>query len=99
MSLTHPVFIANDRIRRAAVNSPPMSRGEPDRDAVKIMQQALLSVGAATLNRSFTNGEPDGIYGTETIEALRRPDAGDARDDPFAEPPPAADRRGDDARV
>ena len=72
MGLSNPIFQANARIRDASHNSPPMTRGETDQDAVKILQRALISVGAASMNQSFQNGNPDGHFGQETIEAVRR---------------------------
>lgn len=49
-----------------------MTRGETDGDAVVILQRALLSVGAGTFNRSTRGGQPDGEFGTETVQAVRQ---------------------------
>ncbi len=72
MTLTNPLFAGNERIRRAARNAPPMARGEPDQDAVRILQQALIGVGAATMRRSIVNGVLDGQFGGETHEGVKR---------------------------
>ena len=59
-------FASNDRIRRAADNAPPMKRGESDRVAVTILQEALIAAGFAI---------PDGatgFYGSQTADAVRK---------------------------
>jgi hypothetical protein len=69
--LTHPEFSANARIRNAAVNSPPMRRGEQDSDAVRILQSALSAAGSGRLARSRRPGGAfDGVYGGETMRAV-----------------------------
>ena len=72
MILQHPLFRNNARIHRAAQNAPAMFRGESDREAVVILQNALIANGAATMRRSIANGELDGDYGSETHEGVKR---------------------------
>ena len=71
--LTNPLFANHPRFVRAAENAPPMRRGEPDSAAVRILQNALIGVGVATMRRSIRpDGTLDGDYGTETVQAVRR---------------------------
>lgn len=71
--LTNPLFANTPRFLRAEGNAPPMRRGEGDRDAVRILQNALIGVGVATMRRSIRpDGTLDGDYGTETVQAVRR---------------------------
>jgi peptidoglycan hydrolase-like protein with peptidoglycan-binding domain len=73
MPLTNPLFLGNARIRNAAENSPPMRRGERDGEAVRILQNALIGVGAATMRRSIrSDGILDGDYGGETVAGVGR---------------------------
>lgn len=73
MALTNPVFSANQRIRNAAENAPPMRRGESDEEAVRILQNALLAVHAGTFRRSIRrDGSLDGDYGSETVATVSR---------------------------
>lgn len=73
MPLTNQLFQNNARIRAASENAPPMRRGERDADAVRILQNALIGVGAATMRRSIRpDGTLDGDYGGETVSAVAR---------------------------
>ena len=73
MSLSHPLFASNARIQSAAQNAPAMRRGEPDEAAVRLLQQALVACGAATMRRSRTpDGGFDGDYGGETHRGVER---------------------------
>jgi|GEM_PF-3262958 len=73
MPLTNPLFRNNARIRDAAENAPAMRRGERDHEAVRILQNALIGVGAATMRRSIRpDGTLDGDYGGETVAAVAR---------------------------
>ncbi|WP_299473857.1 T6SS effector amidase Tae4 family protein [uncultured Roseibium sp.] len=73
MPLTNPLFRDNARIRDAAENAPPMRRGERDAEAVRILQNALIAVNAATLRRSIRpDGTLDGDYGGETVAGVAR---------------------------
>ena len=73
MPLTNPLFRDNGRIRNAAENAPPMRRGERDTEAVRILQNALMAVNAATMRRSIrSDGTLDGDYGGETVAAVAR---------------------------
>ncbi len=73
MPLSNPLFRNNPRIRNAAENAPPMRRGERDHEAVRILQNALISVGASTMRRSIrSDGTLDGDYGSETVAGVAR---------------------------
>jgi len=73
MFLKNPMFRDNLRIRNAALNAPPMRRGERDKEAVRILQNALIAVKASTMRRSIRpDGTLDGDYGSETVAAVAR---------------------------
>ncbi|POF29586.1 T6SS effector amidase Tae4 family protein [Roseibium marinum] len=73
MPLSNPQFRDNARIRNAAENAPPLRRGDPDQEAVRILQNALISVGSASMRRSIRpDGTLDGDYGGETVAAVAR---------------------------
>jgi Putative peptidoglycan binding domain len=56
----------NPRLQLAARNSPPMRKGDPDRVAVGLLQQALVLVGFPMPNSSLGGDNMDGIFGQET---------------------------------
>jgi peptidoglycan hydrolase-like protein with peptidoglycan-binding domain len=63
--LRYEPFRQNRRIQAAAENAPPMKLGEGDREAVVVLQQALIKAGFSI---------PDGAtghYGNETVQAVR----------------------------
>ena len=71
--LTSRLFAANPRLTAAADNAPPMRRDEPDRDAVRLLQQGLRDLGVASMRRSIgRDGIFDGGYGGETFDAVRK---------------------------
>ncbi len=72
MSLTSPRFAANDRLQRASENKPALHAGEPDKEAVQILQQALLDLGYEMPDTTKKTGEPDGLYGGETAAAVKK---------------------------
>jgi len=66
-------FANNKRLQFAASNSPPITRGETDQEAVRLLQSALVAAGTASLRQSLLpDGTFDGIYGGETVEAVKR---------------------------
>lgn len=67
-----PPFVANARILRAAQNAPVMKEGERG-PPVSILQGALLDLGYK-LPQSIHGkpGQPDGIFGGETTQVLRK---------------------------
>ncbi|RXT56657.1 hypothetical protein B6S44_06270 [Bosea sp. Tri-44] len=71
MALTSPRFSANDRLRKAAENAPPLKQGERGQ-AVAIIQLALTDLGLA-MPSSTNQGRtlPDGIFGPETARRIR----------------------------
>jgi peptidoglycan hydrolase-like protein with peptidoglycan-binding domain len=69
MTLVSRRFARNTRLQAAARNSPPLKKSEPDREAVSLVQQALVDVGFA-MPLSMMNGKPDGIYGDETVNTV-----------------------------
>lgn len=70
MSLTYPPFASSARLALAARNQPPLSPGERG-PAVRLLQGGLLARGVA-LPVSTRNGVPDGAYGPETKEGVRK---------------------------
>ncbi len=65
MPLSYPPFVASDRIRKAAANSPWMGQGETS-SAVGILQGALADLGYKLPITFKKTGLPDGIFGKET---------------------------------
>jgi peptidoglycan hydrolase-like protein with peptidoglycan-binding domain len=59
-----PHWAANARIQRAANNSPPIGRGDPDKAAVKLLQQALIKSGFPM------KAGADGAFGQQTADAI-----------------------------
>lgn len=65
MALRSTFLSSNSRLQRAADNKPSMKPFEPDHEAVKLLQQALIDTGFdVTL-------KVDGIYGPKTAAAVR----------------------------
>lgn len=69
MTLISDRFARNSRLQSAARNSPPLKKNESDREAVALMQQALVDIGFA-MPISMARGKPDGIYGDETVNTV-----------------------------
>jgi hypothetical protein len=70
MALKSPRFAAEERLRRASENRPPLERyetGEP----VRLIQQALVDLGFALPISYRKFGSPDGIFGSETVAKVR----------------------------
>lgn len=73
MTLTNPLFAGNARLNAAANNAPAMRRGESDETAVRLIQNALIGCGAATMRQSIRpDGTLDGDYGGETVRGVQR---------------------------
>lgn len=58
------------RLEAAGRNSPPMRAGERS-DGVVVLQGALIDLGFPMPKSTARTGVPDGIYGRETIDAVR----------------------------
>src|SRR6185312_1396367 len=70
MALKYPPFAASARLEAAAKNSPALglnARGS----AVALLQAGLIQ-RKIPLPRSMLKGVPDGIYGPETFEAVKK---------------------------
>ncbi|HKU98662.1 MAG TPA: peptidoglycan-binding protein, partial [Vineibacter sp.] len=65
MTLTAPKWSPNRRLQAASENRPSMKPGEPDRAAVKLLQEVLIASGFA-----IPSG-PTGNYLAETASAVR----------------------------
>jgi peptidoglycan hydrolase-like protein with peptidoglycan-binding domain len=65
MALQSEFWSTNQRLQRAAENSPSMQAFEPDHAAVTLLQQALIDTGIAPTIKA------DGIYGPKTAAAVR----------------------------
>jgi hypothetical protein len=71
--LNSRLFANNPRLNAAANNAPEMRRDEADRDAVRLLQQALRDLQIASMRRSIgTDGMFDGDYGGETFRAVKK---------------------------
>jgi peptidoglycan hydrolase-like protein with peptidoglycan-binding domain len=70
MALRSPRFASNERLQRAASNSPPLRHGEVG-EAVRLLQQALIDLGFPLPISVRRYGSPDGIYGDETAGRVR----------------------------
>ena len=69
--LTATRFAGDTRLEAAFDNSPAMRRGEKS-DAVAKVQQALVDDGFEMPVSTRKTGSPDGIYGKETRDAIRK---------------------------
>lgn len=73
MVLRHALFAENRRLQDAAQNSPPMSRGERDEQAVRLLQEGLFGAAVSPFRLSRRrDGTFDGDYGGETHRAVQR---------------------------
>jgi peptidoglycan hydrolase-like protein with peptidoglycan-binding domain len=74
MTLKSPILAGSERLERASSGGPSVKMGPPadQPDAVKRIQKGLAALGFP-MPRSFRNGpsgEPDGIFGQETRQAI-----------------------------
>jgi hypothetical protein len=63
-------YAGNPRLESAFDNTPPMKSGEKG-EAVKAVQQGLIDDGFPMPVSTKKTGEPDGIYGGETVKAVQ----------------------------
>lgn len=70
MALTSPRFAPVDRLQKAALNRPAMNWGEVG-EPVRLVQQALIELGASMPITLKKHGSPDGIFGDETFGSVR----------------------------
>lgn len=70
MPLSSPRFTSSRRLAAASENSPPLRRGARGR-AVHLIQFALLDLGHPMPRSTGGNFSPDGIYGEETVNAVK----------------------------
>ena len=64
VTLLAPHWASNTRIQRAANNNLPISRGDPDKAAVTLLQQALITCGFPM------KAGADGAFGSQTAAAV-----------------------------
>jgi peptidoglycan hydrolase-like protein with peptidoglycan-binding domain len=71
MALQSEILSGNQRLDNAAAGGPSIKKRPPDDDpeAVKKIQRALVELGHP-LPVSFSSGEPDGVFGNETFNAV-----------------------------
>lgn len=69
--LNSPLFASNNRLQDAAENNPAIRPGDEGL-AVTILQAALIDLGYELPVSVRKTGVPDGIYGRETKEAVRK---------------------------
>src|SRR3954468_21382355 len=63
-------FANQPRLEKAAVNSPPLRKGET-RDGVARLQSALIDVGfTMPITTKSGTRPPDGVYGNETARTV-----------------------------
>ena len=65
-------FSGNARLEAAFDNSPAMGLGDPDRNAVRLVQEGLVAAGFAMPKSTKPSGEMDGIFGSETQEVVKQ---------------------------
>jgi peptidoglycan hydrolase-like protein with peptidoglycan-binding domain len=65
MALRSGVWSFNSRLQKAADNKPAMKQGDPDKAAVTLLQQALVTTGMAPAIKA------DGIFGPKTAAGVR----------------------------
>jgi hypothetical protein len=68
--LKSPRFAGNARLEAAFDDAPAMRSGETG-EPVKIIQQALIDDGFPMLISTKKLGEPDGIFGSETLKTVQ----------------------------
>jgi peptidoglycan hydrolase-like protein with peptidoglycan-binding domain len=69
--LTSSRFAGDNRLQSAFDNSPPMKKYEPNHEAVKKLQQALMDEGHPMPKSTTEDGSPDGIFGGETKQVIK----------------------------
>ena len=70
LDLQSPTYAGNARLQKAYDNSPTISIGESDTDAVKLVQQGLIDDGFDMPISTRKTGGPDGIFGQETHQTV-----------------------------
>jgi peptidoglycan hydrolase-like protein with peptidoglycan-binding domain len=66
--LTSPKFRNSQRLQ-AAANNAPLLKSPEQGEAVRLLQEALVSLGYS-FPQSMTGGRLDGIYGNETVQKV-----------------------------
>jgi len=72
--LSSPRFTSaasKSRFQQAVENSPTIKRNESNREAVRILQQALIDLGFPLPKSTKRYDSPDGDFGDETDDAVR----------------------------
>lgn len=70
MSFVSRFFTGNEGLARAAINSPAIAMGATDRQAVRLVQMALVALGYPMPRSTRPNGTLDGIFGWETHKSV-----------------------------
>lgn len=60
------------RFQQAMNNAPTIKKGESNRQAVRILQLALIDVGIPLRESVKKYGSPDGLFGNETRDGVRK---------------------------
>ena len=71
MALTSARLAGNARLAAASNNQPSLKQGEPQNSGVAILQLALSDLGTPMPRSMKRPGEADGIFGKETVEAVK----------------------------
>ncbi len=73
MGLRYLPFVKSARLRAASQNSPPMKKGEHEKEPVSVLQNALMKLGYNLPKSTQTgDGAPNGEYNDETVEAVKK---------------------------
>jgi hypothetical protein len=75
MALISKRFRHNPRLEAAADNSPPLMVGEPNREAVRLVQEASVALDPKRYAMPLSTnpeGSMDGVYGNETYITLQK---------------------------
>lgn len=70
MSFVSRFFAGNDGLTRAALNSPAIAMGSMDRQAVRLIQMALVALGHPMPRSTKPYGTLAGIFGSETHKGV-----------------------------
>ncbi|MCA1707061.1 MAG: peptidoglycan-binding protein [Actinobacteria bacterium] len=94
-NLVSPRYAGNSRLQAAFDNNKAIEFAEKDHDAVRLVQQGLVSDGFPLPKSTRPNGELDGIYGGETagaVTAFQRKHSLPSKDGKTGRRRPAPDR-------
>jgi len=71
MPLSSPRFSNNQTLVSAENNNPALRKGKQG-EGIRLIQQALIDLGFPMPKSTRRYGSPDGIYGNETVDTVRK---------------------------